>query len=126
MVHRIAFRVASEESLDFWEQRVGGMRDDASLQFEDPEGLSLELVLDESEDEALVARHPDIPEEHAIRGFDAVRAYGDPDRSRTFLETLGFEDAFEARGERRGGRYIYDEPPAQRGAPGAGTVHHVA
>src|ERR1700710_1826337 len=28
MVHSIAFRVGSEESLDFWEQRVGGMRNE--------------------------------------------------------------------------------------------------
>jgi len=31
-----------------------------------------------------------------------------------------------ARGESRGGRYIYDPAPAERGVPGAGTVHHVA
>jgi len=31
-----------------------------------------------------------------------------------------------ARGERRGGRYVYDPAPAERGIPGAGTVHHVA
>src|SRR5438067_3594710 len=40
MVHRIAFRVGSKESLDFWQERVGGERDDASLVFEDPEGLA--------------------------------------------------------------------------------------
>src|ERR687891_2121031 len=45
MVHRIAFRVASSEALDFWQERVGGERNGASLQFEDPEGLSLELVV---------------------------------------------------------------------------------
>ena len=33
---------------------------------------------------------------------------------------------WEARGQRRGGHYIYDEPPAERGLEGAGTVHHVA
>jgi len=126
MVHRVAFRVASEESFDFWEQRVGGTRDNGSLRFQDPEGLALELVLDTSGDEPLVARHPEIPEEHAIRGFDSVRAYGDAEKSRPFLEKLGFQNGFEARGERRGGHYVYDEPPAERGAPGAGTVHHVA
>src|SRR5205814_1513170 len=29
-------------------------------------------------------------------------------------------------GERREGRYIFDPAPAERGVPGAGTVHHVA
>jgi glyoxalase family protein len=130
MVHRVAFRVGSDESLDFWQERVGGDRREGSLRFEDPEGLALELVRDESRDEPLVARHPEIPEEHAIRGFDQVRAFGDPATSRGFLETLDFhaldDSTFEARGERRGGRYVYDTPPADSGVPGAGTVHHVA
>ena len=30
------------------------------------------------------------------------------------------------RGDRRGSFYAYDQPPAERGVPGAGTVHHVA
>src|SRR5215211_1385607 len=126
MVHRVAFRVASDESLDFWQNRVGGERD-GSLVFEDPEGLSLELVIDDSGDEPLVASHPDIPEEHALRGFAGVRAYTrDPEQSRGFLEgTLGFEAGFVARGDHRSGLYVYDD--AERlGRQGAGTVHHVA
>ena len=35
MVHRIAFRVASNESLDFWQERIGGERSDGSLVFQD-------------------------------------------------------------------------------------------
>jgi glyoxalase family protein len=34
--------------------------------------------------------------------------------------------SWEARGASRGGLYVYDEPPADRGLSGAGTVHHVA
>jgi glyoxalase family protein len=127
MVHRVAFRVGSEESLGFWQDRVGGERNDGSLVFEDPEGLSLELVVDESGEEPLMARHPEIPEEHALRGFAGVRAYTfDPEQSRGFLEgTLGFEPGFVARGERRSGFYVYDVTE-RRGMQGAGTVHHVA
>jgi glyoxalase family protein len=127
MVHRIAFRVASDESLDFWQERVGGERNDGSLLFEDPEGLALELVIDDSGDEPLIARHPEIPEEHALRGFAGVRAYTfDPEQSRRFLEeTLGFEPGFVARGERRNGYYVYDVTD-RSGVQGAGTVHHVA
>src|SRR5919106_474405 len=33
---------------------------------------------------------------------------------------------WEARGEDRGGLYVYDEPPVERALQGAGTVHHVA
>jgi glyoxalase family protein len=127
MVHRVAFRVASEESLGFWQERVGGERSDGSLVFEDPEGLALELVVDDSGEEPLVARHPEIPEEHALRGFAGVRAYAfDPEQSRGFLEgSLGFEPGFAARGESRSGFYEYDVTE-QRGTQGAGTVHHVA
>jgi glyoxalase family protein len=60
-----------------------------------------------------------------------VRAYADPDESRSFLEeTLAFEPkedkTWEVRGARRGSLYVYDIPPAEPGIPGAGTVHHVA
>jgi glyoxalase family protein len=127
MVHRIAFRVASEESLDFWQERVGGERNGASLLFEDPEGLSLELVVDESGEKPLIAYHPEIQEEHALRGFAGVRAYTfDPEESRGFLEgTLGFEPGFVAHGKHRSGFYVFDVTD-RRGVQGAGTVHHVA
>jgi glyoxalase family protein len=127
MVHRIAFRVGSEASLDFWAGRVGGERGEGSLVFSDPEGLALELLVDETDDEPLVADDPDIPVEHRLRGFAGVRAYASrPERSAPFLEALEFEPGWETRGERRGGFYVYDEPPAERGLQGAGTVHHVA
>jgi glyoxalase family protein len=127
MVHRVVFRVGSDESLDFWRERVGGELNDRSLLFEDPEGLALELVIDDSGDEPLVASHPEIPEEHALRGFAGVRAYAfDPDQSRGFLEgTLGFEPGFVSRGDRRSSFYVYDAAE-RRGMQGAGTVHHVA
>jgi len=138
MVHTITFRVASEEAIDFWETRfadegIATRRDGGRLRFDDPEGLGLELAAVETPDAALVARHPEIPAEVALQGFDSVRAYSAaPDASRALLEgTLGFtptgEAAWEARGAVRGGVYAYDPPPASgRGVPGAGTVHHVA
>jgi glyoxalase family protein len=133
MVNRVVWRVASEEALDFWEQRVGGERGEGSLRFEDPEGMGLELVVEETQDEPLVAGHPEIPEAYALQGFAGVRAYAqDPARSRQALEdVLGFEPRgdgaeFESRGRERGSFYVYDQPPAQAGVPGAGTVHHVA
>jgi glyoxalase family protein len=137
MVHTVAFRVASEEALSFWVYRLGdeGINselDGLRLRFADPEGLGLELAAVETEDEPLVADHPQIPAELAIQGFDGVRAYAtEPDASRSLLEAaLTFEPdgerAWEVRGEERGSFYAYDEPPAERGLSGAGTVHHVA
>ncbi len=127
MVHRVLFRVGSEDSLEFWWSRVGGARNDGSLVFDDPEGLTLELVVDDSGDEPLVARHPEIPAEHALRGFDGVRAYASrPDASAPFLSALGFEQGWSSHGGGRHGSYVYDPPPAERPRNGAGTVHHVA
>ena len=136
MVHRIVSRVASTDALDFWAERLAGEghesdRDGDRLRFRDPEGLEHELAVVETPDEPLVAWHPEVPAELALQGFDGVRAYSsDPERSRPLLEdTLAFEpagDGWEARGERRGSLYAYDEPPPEPGLQGAGTVHHVA
>ena len=127
MVHLVSFRVASRESLDFWERRVGGERSEDALVFDDPEGLRLELVVDDSGDEPLVADAADIPLEHRIRGFAGVRAYASqPERSERLLRALGFVPGWDVRGERRGAFYRYDPPPEARGLQAAGTVHHVA
>jgi glyoxalase family protein len=137
MIHAVHWRVGSSDTLDFWERRLTGesvsmSRDDAGVTFEDPEGLAHRLLVSQVEDEPLMAEHPEVPAEHALQGFDAVRAYASaPDASREILEeTLGFvstgESAWEARGPSRGGLYAYDEPPSERGLGGAGTVHHVA
>jgi glyoxalase family protein len=136
MVHRVVWRVASTASLDFWGERLrtagyGSERSESALRFEDPEGLAHELLVVETDDEPLIAGHPEIPAELALQGFHAVRAYADdPDRSRTLLEdVLGFEPqaaGWEARGQLRGGLYHFDPPPEPRGLQGAGTVHHVA
>jgi glyoxalase family protein len=136
MVYRVIWRVGSGEALDFWEGRLGEVgvtseRSDGSLHFLDPEGLELELAVVETDDAPLVARHPDIPAELALQGFDSVRVYtDDPGRSRDFLETgMGFrpesETVYESRGEQRGSRYLYDVTD-RPGVGGAGTVHHVA
>ena len=52
-----------------------------------PRGASAELEIDASGDQPLVAEHPEIPPEHAIRGFAGVRAYAaDAEHGRDFLE----------------------------------------
>ncbi len=138
MVHRIAWRVGSEDALGFWAERLAGEdveveRVDGRLRFHDPEGLALELVAAATDDEPLVAEHPQIPGDLALQGFDGVHAYSlAPDASRIFLDnTLGFTPVdppheWEARGEERGSAYGYDPAPRERGRGGAGTVHHVA
>jgi glyoxalase family protein len=136
MVHTVTWRVASGKALDFWAERLEAEgieteREESQLRYADPEGLGLELAVVATEDEPLLARHPEIPAELALQGFEGVRTYAsDPGRSARFLEqTLGFvreDGVWEARGERRGSHYVYDSPPEARGLSGGGTVHHVA
>jgi glyoxalase family protein len=138
MVHRIVWRVASSETLQFWKEHLEShgvaaeMRTDALL-FADPEGLEHELVLDVTDDRPLSAASPEIPAEHVLLGFDGVRAYSaEPPRSERLLaETLGFSrrggETWEVRGPTRGSTYAYDPaPPEINRRQGAGSVHHVA
>ncbi len=137
MVHTIVWRVRSSEAIEFWArrvaaERVASERDAARFHFFDPEGLRHALVVSEVDDEPLIAEHPEIPRDLALRGFDGVRAFSsDLARSRPLLEeVLGATplgaSTWELRGARRGGTIAYDPAPPARGFPGAGTVHHLA
>jgi glyoxalase family protein len=137
MIHRIAFRVASDAALDFWEERLGeegiaSVRIDERLRFDDPEGLGLELVAQETADAPLIAAHPEVPHEFALRGFDHVRAYGGRLTStrRVVEEVMGAEptdgEGWRFTGLSRSGTIHYDPPPDQPGRQGAGSVHHIA
>jgi glyoxalase family protein len=137
MVHRVVMRLESEKALDFWERRlaragVGSDRTADRLAFSDPEGLGLEFVIDDGEDQPLVAHAPDVDAQVAIRGMHAVGAYStDPARSApVFGDVLGMEPEGAGRwlawGERRHNLIVYDPAPSEAGIAGAGTVHHVA
>jgi glyoxalase family protein len=144
MIHRVVFRVASRQALDFWIERLGSHgvtapdHEDAIV-FDDPEGLTLELRAEPVPDQPLIAKHPEIPPELALQGLHAVRAYAsDPERSRPLLqEGLRFSDpqavgpdgkilSFQVRGQHRRGSYLLEPAPEATGLQGAGTVHHVA
>jgi glyoxalase family protein len=138
MIHRIVWRVASPDALEFWRERLSSAGGRAeltkdSLLFSDPEGLEHELVVSSATDQPLTALSPEIPDEHRLLGFEGVRAYSNaPELSEGLLgETLGFNrvqgELWEIRGERRGSFYAYDPaPPEINRVQGAGTVHHVA
>src|SRR4051794_4120858 len=87
MVHRIVWRVGSSDAVDYWADRLGGegvptQRENGSLVFEDPGGLQHELAVMDVPDAPLIALSADVPDEHALQGFDSVRAYtADPARS---------------------------------------------
>jgi glyoxalase family protein len=144
MIHRIVWRVSSQEALNFWAERLEhrgyeSTRLEDSLAFDDPEGLTHELRVVETSDAPLIAEHPEIPAELALEGFHGARAFAaDPARSAHLLQdTLGFSEpvavgpegeiiARELRGDIRGGFYLYDPPPPERPLQGAGSVHHIA
>jgi glyoxalase family protein len=138
MIHTIQLGVASDDSLDFWADRLQAKgytseRADATLTFEDYDGLRFELVVAADGNPPLRAEHPDVPADHAILGVEGARAYPsrelEADRS-LLTETLGFTEEREGRyrleGNERHFHWSYDAAPDKRGMQGAGTVHHIA
>jgi glyoxalase family protein len=137
MIYRLLLRIASEQALDFWERRLAGAqvatdRMADRIVFEDPEGLGLELVIDDGMDKPLIAAAPGIGGQVAIRGIHAVHAYSADPRSSAPIcaDVLGMQSEGDGRwlamGEHRHGLVTYDEPPAEPGTMGGGTMHHVA
>jgi glyoxalase family protein len=137
MVHTIQWRVASADSIAFWHHRldqagVSTERDAGFLRFSDPEGLAHELLVVDVADAPLTAHADDVPEEHALRGFQGVRAYtADPERSARLLTRLGFtayetEGAWVVRGDERHAELRYETPPAEPPVQSGGSVHHIA
>ena len=140
MIHRLCWRVGSNDALGFWAERLAreGVQFDEStgdqraLAFRDHEGLGLELAVVETDDEPLSAAADGIPAEHALGGFDGVRAYSasPSEEERLLTEQLGFAMTAPAsyllKGGQRHATYTHDEPPAAVGIQGAGTVHHIA
>jgi len=138
-VHLLQWRVADDAALDFWARRlqdagVDAVRADGSLRFADGEGLTHELLTAQVIDPPLIARAPDIPPEHALRGFQGVRAYArDPSLSARLLVDLGFlapddddPSGWVLGGPDRTATLHYDTPPERVAVQGAGSVHHIA
>ncbi|WP_276301072.1 ring-cleaving dioxygenase [Halorussus lipolyticus] len=132
------------ESVGFWVERLADAGVDADdprerfgdtvIPFRDPDGLHLELV---AREDAPAGDPPDgpVPDEHAIRGFFGVTlSLESAEPTADLLETMGFRETdserhcrrYEADGELGYVVDVYEDPQAQRGRPGAGTVHHVA
>ena len=136
-VHTIVWRLGEEGALDFWERRLAGEgvdteRSEDALEFNDHEGLRHRLAVVATADPPLIGESPEIPAEHALQGFDGVRAYAtEPDASAAFiggaLEMASVGEArWEARGQLRGGWYQIDPAPAEKRRFGGGVVQHVA
>src|SRR5262249_44643527 len=124
MIHRLIWRVGSDDALAFWSDRLAAEGVDVAhdpigraITFTDPEGLALEFAAVDSGDEPLRANAEDIPPEHALLGFEGVRAYDRVGEGEDRLLTtgMGFETTspgvYVLQGRRRA-TYTYDAPPA--------------
>lgn len=136
MIHRLQLGVGGDAALEFWKDRLDRAGYPATevpggLRFSDYDGLDLELQGATHGNPPLIAKHRDIPAEHAIQGVQGARAYAaDPGAARPLLvDVLGFDhkrDHEYVLGA--GDRHVhwgYDQSN-QRGREGAGTVHHIA
>jgi glyoxalase family protein len=135
-IHTIQLGVGSEQSLDFWADRLESKgytsaRGERSLRFEDYDGLRFELVVADDGNPPLRADHPEVPAEHAILGIEGARAYGafHNVQENLLTETLGFtylgDGEYRLDGEDRHVHWAYDQAE-DYGEQGAGSVHHIA
>ena len=103
------------------------------IPFRDPDGLPLELVATDSSG----GTPPDgpVPQEVAIRGFEGVTfTVGDDGGMTGLIEAMGYEETgetgkrtrYESTGDLGAVLDLRLDATAERGLPGAGTVHHVA
>ena len=118
------------EALDFWAERLGAAgheteREGDSLRFSDPEGLDHELVVATVADAAADRRPPRGPRRARAAGLPCrARLLGQPERSADAARAARVRARRATAGRRaatiRGGRWFYDQPPAEPGIQGAG------
>jgi len=146
-IARTGLRVGSPETLEWWNQRLRATtpiseRDGSQvLDFEDPEGQRLSLVVD-NEPATAIWERSSVPPEHQIRGLGpvvlSVRKLASTDS--ILRELLGFDlvrsytwAGRETNVYRCGGKdgaaremHVVAEPEVPAARQGAGGVHHLA
>jgi glyoxalase family protein len=141
-----AFSVPAS-SLPYWQERLTRLGvitfpvetrfGDQVLPFEDHDGLRLEIVASTETDPRPATPSPNVPAEHAIRGFhSSTLALAETDGTVSVLENQMGYRLLTAAGHRArytiadGGPGTYvdllTDPAIPRGLNGAGTIHHVA
>ena len=130
MVHTVVWRVASEDALDFWERRLAA--EGVSASRERPAGCASPTRRG-SESSWRWSRPTTSrswpsrrrsPREHALQGFDGVRAFAaEPERSAQLLQdALGFEAHGEDGGTRSAATAAAASTPTTRPRPSAASA----
>lgn len=145
MVAATSFSVPAA-SIEFWERRLQRFGvafrlpqerfgRESCLEFEDPDGLKLELTFTDRDPRPGTAA-ADIPPEHAIRGFHGVEIWAENLEGTAALLTEKMDHSllreegnrFRFAAEDVPGSYVdlVAHPGGPRGLGGGGTVHHLA
>lgn len=155
---RTGFRLGSSDSLQWWARRLAELGVQAgtiseldgrpSLDFEDPEGQRLRLVVDESPGEGHPWRQSPVPSEHQVLGLGPM-TLSVPDltpTARVLTEVMAMREVRQYTARATDGSdasslvhvfqmgeggpsadlHVAVEPHLPPAHPGAGSVHHVA
>ncbi|MFN2142317.1 MAG: ring-cleaving dioxygenase [Candidatus Promineifilaceae bacterium] len=135
------------ESLDFWQNRLSehGVTPGEQqkrfgsevLPFQDPDGMIVELIVDEVPADIQLWEKGPVPSEHVLRGFHGATLWvGDAEATADLLTgsmgyTLSGQEGnryrFQAAGDGRGRTLdLLERPGELYGRLGAGSVHHIA
>jgi glyoxalase family protein len=146
MIIATAFGVA-REAMAYWRERLqrAGIELETDvrmgepvLKFQDPHGLSLELIGTEDEPAASYWEKGPVERRNAIRGFHSATALlNHIDGTQTLLTgPMGMtyvtreyqRHRYQMNGGRSAGQYldVVIDPGAPKGRPGTGTIHHIA
>jgi glyoxalase family protein len=142
VAYLLRWTVGFPAALDYWAERfsdagieaeLGEGGGERRLRFADPEGLEHELAVERAaETTGLALGSSAIPHQHAILRLAGVRSYGRESvpSADILAGRLGFRvtgaDSYAVGEGAQGTEFGFDPPPAERGRPGAGTIHHVA
>lgn len=143
-VSAIAYRI-QPASLDFWRQRASEFEiavDDAESAFgqkmvrlHDPDGITIELVADETAQDYPYWSASPVPAEHSLCGFAGVRmVVSDQTAMQPLLHHLGYSETQTAGAVTRyhlaqvPSTYLEleSQPSLQPARQGSGSVHHLA
>ena len=145
MLNVTTFSVPSN-SIEFWEKRLkqfninytpaqDRFEGEAAMYFQDPDGLGLELVFNDSDPREGFS-YGAIPKEHSIKGFYSVEIWQEGyERTAGLLTEVLDHKLIAEKGNRfrfaasdQPGNYIdiLCSPDSRRGLGGGGTVHHLA